>query len=147
KVVFPHMGTFSANSMSMVAGTKAMQLFDADAINSLNELTKKAQLQIKESIKIVDIPASITGAGSMFRIHPKTEKPRTYRQTYQTKEESDIITELLDYMFINENIMMVNTCSCMFSTAITQSEVDILTEALHRAFQYLKPKFDKLNKN
>ena len=74
KLLFPHSGTFSANPVTMTAGYTAMKLFDAAAVLKLNALTSKAIQQLEEVIKMADIPASITGAGSMFRIH-LTAKP------------------------------------------------------------------------
>ncbi|NQT65027.1 MAG: aspartate aminotransferase family protein, partial [FCB group bacterium] len=123
KLLFPHSGTFSANPITMIAGRVAMELFDEEAVLKLNALTQKAINQIKEAIKLVDIPISITGAGSMFRIHLTAIPPTSYREAFQTKEAAILIRKLLDYLFISEKIMMVNTCTCMFSTAITQKEV------------------------
>ena len=139
KLLFPHSGTFSANPITMTAGRVAMELFDEDAVLKLNTLTQKAISQIREAIKIVDIPISITGAGSMFRIHLTETPPTTYREAFQTKEKTMLIKKLLDYLFINEQIMMVNTCTCMFSTAITQKEVDILSDAMFNGFKLIKP--------
>ncbi len=139
KLLFPHSGTFSANPITMTAGRVAMELFDEDTVLKLNALAQKAIDQIEEAIKIADVPISITGAGSMFRIHLTATPPTTYREAYQTKETSILIKKLLDYLFINERIMMVNTCTCMFSTALTQKEVDMLTRAMLNGFKYIKP--------
>jgi len=145
KLLFPHSGTFSANPITMTAGLTAMRLFDREAVDKLNALTATAVKQIKEVIKLADVPVSITGAGSMFRIHLKEKAPITYREAYQPKEASDLINELLNYMLIEEKIMMINTLSCMFSTAIRQKEVDRLSEGLHRAFVAKKDKLIKLH--
>jgi len=144
KLLFPHSGTFSANPITMIAGRVAMELFDEEAVLKLNALTQKAINQIKEAIKLVDIPISISGAGSMFRIHLTATPPITYREAFQTKEKSVLIKKLLDYLFINEKIMMVNTCTCMFSTAITQKEVDILSEAMLNGFKHVKPELENI---
>jgi len=146
KLLFPHSGTFSANPITMTAGFTAMQLFDKQAIESLNALTTIAVKQIKEAIKLADVPISITGAGSMFRIHLKEKAPITYREAYQPKEETTLINELLDFMLFKENIMMINTLSCMFSTVLTQKEVDRLSEGLYRAFTANKDKIMALHK-
>ncbi len=46
--------------------------------------------------------------------------------------------------FLQENIIMINTCACMFSTVITQKEVDKLTDALLNGFRFIKPKLEEL---
>ncbi len=144
KMLFPHSGTFSANPITMTAGYTAMRLFDREALNKLNLLTKSAIQQIEEVIKIADVPVTITGAGSMFRIHLRPTAPTTYRETYQSPEQVALVNELLDYLFFKENIMMINTCACMFSTVLTQNEVGKLVEALLNGFRLIKPGLKKL---
>jgi glutamate-1-semialdehyde 2,1-aminomutase len=39
---------------------------------------------------------------------------------------------------------MINTCACMFSTVITQKEVDKLSEAMLNGFRHIKPKLEEL---
>ena len=141
---YPHSGTFSANPISTTAGRVALELYDKKAVFDLNALTMIAKHQIEESIRIADVPVSITGDGSMFRMHFQAKAPTTYRETYQTKETKDLLNELLDYLFLKENIIMINTCSCMFATTHTQKEVDRLSEALLNGFKLIKPKLDQL---
>lgn len=145
KMLFPHSGTFSANPITMTAGYTAMKLFDHEAVNKINKLTSVAITQIEEVIKLTGVPVTITGAGSMFRIHLRPDVPTTYRETYQSPEQVALVNELLDYLFIKENLMMINTCACMFSTVITQKEIDHLSEALFNGFKIIKPKLEKLH--
>jgi glutamate-1-semialdehyde 2,1-aminomutase len=142
---FPHSGTFSANPVTMTAGFVAMELFDRDAVLKLNALTNSAVNQIREVITIADVPVSVTGAGSMFRFHLTATPPTTYREAYQTKETLAVLNELLDFLYFNEKILMINTLSCMFSTVMTQKETDRLSEGLLRAFNALKPKIESLH--
>jgi glutamate-1-semialdehyde 2,1-aminomutase len=144
KPLFPHSGTFSANPITLTAGYSAMKLFDEESVSNLNLLTEKAIKQIKESIKLAEVPVSISGAGSMFRIHLKANSPKTYREAYQSKETQQVVKKLLDYLYYKENLLLINTCSCMFSTAITQNEVDILSEAFLKAFRELKEEIIKI---
>jgi len=144
---FPHSGTFSANPITMTAGFVAMDLFDRDAVLKLNTLTNSAVNQIKDVIKLADVPVSVTGAGSMFRFHLKPTPPATYREAYQSKEILAVIDELLDFLYFQEKILMINTFSCVYSTVLTQKETDKLSEGLLRAFKALKPKIDNLQKN
>lgn len=140
----PHSGTFSANPVSTTAGRVAMELFDEEAVLKLNSFTLKARKQIEEVIKVADIAACTTGAGSMFRIHFQETAPNRYRDAYQNPETKAIIDEVLDYLFLKEDLVMINTLACMFSTTLQQNHVDRLSEALLRAFKSVKPKLDKL---
>ena len=143
-LLLPHSGTFSANPITMTAGYVAMQDFDGDAVLKLNALTAQARNQIEAAIKLADIPVSISGAGSMFRLHPRAETPTTYRGAYQTASEKAVMTKMLDHLFYQENIIMVNTGTCMFSTALTQKEVDRLAEGLLNAFKIIRPDLLKI---
>lgn len=144
RLLFPHSGTFSANPMTMTAGRVAMELFDQKAVDTINALTTKAIVQLENAIRIADVPVSITGAGSMFRLHFRLSPPQTYREAYQRPAVAAVINELLDYLFYKEHIIIINTCACMFSTAITQKEVDRLSDALLNGFRFIKPKLDEL---
>jgi glutamate-1-semialdehyde 2,1-aminomutase len=121
-----------------------MEHFDKQAVEDINALTQKAFDQISEAIREADVPMSITGAGSMFRLHLRPEPPTTYREAYQTKEAEALITKMLDYLFYEENLMMINTLACMFSTVMTQKEVDILSEAMLRMFKQFKPEIEQV---
>ena len=96
-------------------------------------------------IQIADVPVSMTGYGSMMRLHLQREAPTTYREINRTSTALGLISEILNYMFMKENIIMINTFSTMFATTITQEDVDRLSDGLLRAFQLFKPKIEKLN--
>ena len=140
----PHSGTFSANPISTIAGFTAMSMFDKSSVKKINSLADIAKKQIKEAINIADIPACVTGLGSMFRIHLQNSPPTNARETYQDNNTKEIINDLLDYLFLNENIIMINTCTCMLSTSLTQKEIDRLSQALLNGFKIIKPKINKL---
>ena len=141
----PHSGTFSANPISITAGYTAMNMFDKQAVLDLNKLTKTAIEQVEEAISLAGIPACVIGLGSMFRVHFNDTKPTTYRETYQGTEVKKIINELLDYLLLKENIIMINTCACMFATSLNQQHVDRLSEALFNGFRIIKPKLEGIS--
>jgi glutamate-1-semialdehyde 2,1-aminomutase len=137
KVLFPHSGTFSANPITMTAGLVSMELFDQAAVTNLNHLADIARKSIEEAIQIANIPACVSGGGSMFRVHMKEEVPTTYRAAYMTPKESMLIQTLLDHLFDN-GIIMINTCSGTLSTVMREKEIEILTETLLTGFQKIK---------
>ena len=137
KVLFPHSGTFSANPLVMSAGLTAMELFDRDAVARLNELGDRARRQIAEAIKVSGFAVSVTGAGSLFRIHMTPEPPTTYREAYVDPERARRTKALLDYAF-EHGVMLINTCSGALSTAMTEGEIDVLCEVLLGGFRKLR---------
>ena len=129
KVLFPHSGTFSANPMTMVAGLTAMTLFDRDAVARLNALGDRARAGIAEAIGIADVPASVTGAGSLLRVHMKPEAPRDYRAGFVDADAAARTKIVLDHCF-DHGIIMIGTCSAALSTAMTEREIDLLVETV-----------------
>ncbi len=142
KVLLPHSGTFSANPVTMTAGLIAMRDFDQQAVDRLNALATYAREKITTAIKEVGIDACVTGAGTMFRVHLKSQPPRNYREAYADKTESALIKALLDHLFEN-GVMMINTCSATLSTKMSKKEIDHLVSVLTSGFLLLKPKMSK----
>lgn len=131
-------GTFSANPVSMTAGRVAMEMLDREAVDKLNDNSQIAIKQIREAGKLAGIPLSITGKGSMFKIHFREVAPTSYRETYEDAETKKVMNLFLDKMY-EENIIMINSCSCVLSTVITQKEIDMLSEAMLKSFRHIKP--------
>lgn len=136
-VLFPHSGTFSANPITMTAGLVSMELFDEAAVLKLNALAEYARIQIEDAIHLTEIPACVSGSGSMFRVHMKPEPPVNYRAAFETPEQTARLKVLLDHLFDN-GIMMINTCSGTLSTVMTEKEVDILTDVMLGGFRKIK---------
>lgn len=145
KVLLPHSGTFSANPVTMVAGLTAMKLFDQAAVNKLNKLGDLARQKITKAIENANITACVTGAGSMLRVHFKAQPPSNYRQSYNTEDETKALKQILAYLF-NHGIMMINTCSAMLSTAMTEKEITILADTLEAGFKQIVADIPTLKK-
>ncbi len=129
RVLFPHSGTFSANPITMTAGLATMELFDRSAVENLNKLSVYARKMITEAIKLAEVPACVTGSGSLFRIHLKAEPPRNYRELVMSENETKMLKSLLDHLFDN-GIMMINTCTAALSTAMTEKEIDTFADVM-----------------
>lgn len=138
KVLFPHSGTFSANPVTMTAGLTAMRLFDRGEVRRLNALGERARRQIAQAIRAADVPACVTGAGSMFRIHFRPEPPADYRASYATPAQSAARDRLLDDLF-QRGVMLINSCSGTLSTPMGEREVDVLSELLADALRRARP--------
>ncbi len=136
-VLFPHSGTFSANPVTMTAGHTAMRLFDREAVDRLNGLADRTRRQISEAIQLADIPACVTGAGSMLRVHFKPEPPRDYRSAFIAPDEAGLLKAFLDHIFAN-GIIMINTGTVMLSTAMTEQDIDTLSEAMLGGFRKVR---------
>ncbi len=144
KFRFPLSGTFSANPVSMAAGKVALELFDRKAVLKINETTAKARKQIEEAVKTADVPVCLTGGGSLFKVHFRQTPPLSYRDGYEDEQTKKIVNAFIDHLYEN-GVMIVNSCSCVFSTMVTQKEVDMLSDAMLSGFRHVKPMLDKFN--
>ncbi len=143
-VAFPHSGTFSANPITMAAGLAAMRHFDHDAVARLNALGERARRQLHEAIHDAGLPLSITGAGSLFRIHPTPVAPTDYRRTFQTPAQAALKQGIVDYAF-DHGVMLIESCSGALSTPMTTDDIDRMTEVLAAAFRAATPLADSID--
>ncbi len=139
KVLFPHSGTYSANPITMTAGLTAMRLFDRAEVARCNALGDRARRQVREAIAAADVPACVTGAGSMFRIHFKPDPPRDYRAAHPTREESATARAFLDDLF-DHGIMLIDTCSGAISTPMRESDIDRLSQSVLDSLRRVRPR-------
>jgi glutamate-1-semialdehyde 2,1-aminomutase len=123
----PHSGTFSANPITMTAGNMAMTLFDEAAVERLNRLGALARSRLEEAIRIADVPACVTGTGSMFRVHMK-EEVRDYRSSFPTPEEKQALTSFVDLMGDAGQLLIYSGAGTL-STPMGEAEIDRLAEA------------------
>ncbi|MBI1293168.1 aminotransferase class III-fold pyridoxal phosphate-dependent enzyme [bacterium] len=137
RVLFPHSGTFSANPVTLTAGFTAMKLYDREAVARINALGVRIRKQIAEAIKVADVPACVTGGGSMFRIHLKSEPPMDYRAAFAPPKEAAALRALIDHMF-DHGFMMINTCSGTLTTPMTGWEIDQFTDELLNGFRHIR---------
>lgn len=126
---FPHSGTFSANPVSLSAGLAAMEKFSRAEVERLNALARTAIAGVEDAIRQTGARASVTGAGSMFRVHMKPVPPRNYREAHLSPAENQRLKALLDHMF-DHGFILINSCSCAISTPMGEGEVAAFIETL-----------------
>ena len=129
KLLFPLSGTFSANPVTMTAGRVAMEHFDQRAVARLNALGDRARDGIAQAIHRTNACASVTGGGSMFRLHMKATVPANYREAYTNVDENRRLKTMLEHLFA-EGFLLVGTCTGMLSTPMNESDIDALVGAI-----------------
>jgi len=140
-LLLPHSGTFSANPVTMTAGLVAMELFDRDAVTKLNKLGDYTRSSLTDVIKLSGVPGSVTGAGSLFRIHLKETPPTNYRETHTTAQEGKALVAFIDEMY-DRGIMMIHTAGGTLSTPMDEGIIDQLSEAVYKSLCSIKQLLD-----
>lgn len=138
KVLFPQAGTFSANPITLVAGLTAMKLFEPASVEQVNKLGADARSAIQTAIQKADVPAIVTGLGSLFRIHLKATVPTEYRTSFKTHDELTLHDTFNNHL-LDEGIILMNSCSGAISTVMTSSEIEQLGGAVYKALVNIKP--------
>ena len=135
RYVMPHSGTFSANPITLTAGLVAMEMLDLDEVQRLNRLGQLARDGITDVIDRLGIDASVTGAGSMFRIHMQPAPPRHYRETFPNPEQATQLKQFFDAL-LDAGILLIYSCTGAVSTPMRETEIGQLVAAVDTAFQH-----------
>ena len=115
--LLPQGGTFSANPLSMVAGLASMTALDQAAFDHLEALGARLRDHLGGAIARHRAPFSVSGAASLFRIHPKANLPRDFREA--TPSAADVSSAVATDVTRSVNSCASSTTSseCSGSTA------------------------------
>jgi glutamate-1-semialdehyde 2,1-aminomutase len=116
----PHSGTFNANSMTMVAGAAAMQLWTPDAVDALNRAGDSLRSRLGE---VLGARGQVTGRGSLFALHLKTTPMSDFRSAYQTPEEAAGV-RALNLALLNAGFVLAGGGTGALSTVMSEQDLD-----------------------
>ncbi len=137
KPAVPHGGTFNANPVTMAAGLAAMRLLDRAAYDRLDELGAKLRSGIAACLERADVPGAVTGAGSLFRLHPSSRPFVDYRSTVGDEQERRRLDQLHREL-IDHGVLISPTGLGCLSTAVGDAEIEYFLEVLNHCAQRLK---------
>lgn len=137
RYLLPYSGTFSANPITMTAGLTAMELYDRAQIDRINRLAETAVNAINETIETRGVPASVTGAGSMFRIHMKPDPPANHRETHPEPAAAERLKQFYNRM-LDCGILLIYSGAGAISTPMGEPEIDQLVAAADKSFAALR---------
>ena len=132
KPAVPHGGTFNANPVTMAAGLAAMRLMDAAAFRRLDEMGDKLRAGIVGCFKDAGGPGSVTGLGSLFRIHPTARAMVDYRSTWAEPEDAQRLARIVRYLLDHGVLISPTGLGCV-STAMGDAELETFLEVFFRA--------------
>lgn len=124
-----HGGTFSANPLTMVAGLATLEAFDAAAVDRLGRLGDTLRARINAAFAVAELPAQVTGLGSLFRLHLTAAPIRDYRSSYPTEQAKRAIAAIHLGM-LDRGILLTPNCSGALSTPMGAAEIDLIATTL-----------------
>lgn len=115
-------GTFSANPVSMVAGRVAMEAATPAMFARLEQQGDRLRAQLATVARKHDAPFSVTGAASLFRLHPKSEPPGSWAAAVQTKGEAATMRTLTRFLR-NEGVQLPHDAAACLSSPMTDEDL------------------------
>jgi glutamate-1-semialdehyde 2,1-aminomutase len=125
--LLPQGGTFSANPLSMTAGLASMQPLDKAAFDRLERLGDELRRRLADAIERRQAPLCVTGAASLFRIHPRRRPPRDFRDAYDSPAEAALV-KAMGHFFGEHGIILPVAAAASLSTPMTESEIDMILQ-------------------
>ncbi len=125
----PAGGTFSANSVTMVAGRACLEQLDEAAFDRLAAMGERVRQGFRDAFATLGFPSSVTGAGSLFRIHPHDRDVRSYRDARHDPDESAFMAR------VHRNLLRAGVYSTTYgmgclSLAMTDADLDHLVTSV-----------------
>ncbi|MCK1423504.1 aspartate aminotransferase family protein [Bradyrhizobium sp. CW12] len=125
--LLPQGGTFSANPLSMTAGLAAMRHLDHSSFSHLEILGDIVRDGIGRAISNLGAPLCVTGAASLFRIHPRAETPSDYREIYPTPAGVTLMKELTRF-FAENGIILPYGAAASISSPMTRADAEFIVD-------------------
>lgn len=119
----PQGGTFSANPVSMIAGRVAMEAMTQARFDELEAMGRQLRQGIDAAIKRHRAGFCVSGAASLFRIHPKAAIPADFRQACLNEGEAAVMAQLSAF-FLKRGILLPNGAAACLSTVMTHGDID-----------------------
>ncbi|MCK1679373.1 aspartate aminotransferase family protein [Bradyrhizobium sp. 147] len=125
--LLPQGGTFSANPLSITAGLAAMKHLDDAAFAKLDELGYFVRDGIARAISKARAPLCVTGAASLFRIHPMTVAPNDNRGAWASPSASKLMNELSNF-FAENGVILPHGGTASMSTPMTHADAEFVID-------------------
>ena len=127
-----HAGTFNANPMTMVAGEVAMSKLTPDTYERMNNLGEDLRSKLSAIFDEFEVPAKITGVGSLFGIHFTGENIRDYRTVIRANGS---MNQFLFMGLLNEDVLLQSKTAGALNSLTTESHVDAIVDATRTVIQ------------
>jgi glutamate-1-semialdehyde 2,1-aminomutase len=129
-----HSGTFNANPMTMAAGAAAMELLTPDEFDRVAALGDRARSGLAEAIDISGAKAIVRGTTSVIALFHTTaeQEMHTYRDIMTVLAQDPAMMERSYRFFVhmlNNGVLMTPYGFMLLSTAMNESDIDIMLEA------------------
>ncbi|MBM3948714.1 MAG: aspartate aminotransferase family protein [SAR202 cluster bacterium] len=130
-----HPGTFNANPMTMAAGEATMTQLTPPVYKRLNALGDSLRAKLRATFDELDVPAQVTGVGSLFGIHFNEHEITDYR-SYLKGDKAKLNAFYVGMM--NEGILMFAKGIGALNINTTEKEIDQFVTAARKVVQRIR---------
>mgnify|MGYP003325150038 FL=1 len=102
RAAVPSGGTYTANPITMAAGLACMKELQKSAFSRLEIVGQMIRSGLRELFDSSGFDWQVTGAGSLFRIHPHSRPIRSYRDAMHSSDESQLMLDFQQLLLERE---------------------------------------------
>ncbi len=122
----PHAGTFNANPVTMAAGEVVMNHLTPEVYDRMNALGGELRAKLRAVFDEFEVPAQVTGIGSLFGIHFTSEEIRDYRSVVNSDQT---MRKALFTGLLNEGILLQTGAAGAMNSLTATDDIDTLVDA------------------
>lgn len=139
-----HSGTFSGNSITMIAGKTALELYDEAAVKRLDDLGKRFRKGLKEIMDSLDIRCRVDGIQSISYIQFFDEEAMNKQQVYfYTIPYMELSKYIHMALAINGLFAIVKGILGFFLTTImTEETIDEILTRFRKTMEMVLPIYE-----
>jgi glutamate-1-semialdehyde 2,1-aminomutase len=132
RALVPSGGTFTANPITMTAGLACMEQLDEAAFAHLDLIGERCRTGLRDAFAGASLRWQVTGAGSLFRIHPNQRPIRSYRDTRHSSDEEGTMAEFQRQLLRQQVYLSTYGMGC-WNVATTSDDIDHFVRAVVQA--------------
>lgn len=131
----PHAGTFNANPVTMAAGEVVMNHLTPEVYDRMNALGGEMRAKLSAVFDEFEVPAQVTGIGSLFGIHFTSEQIRDYRSVVRSDQT---MRKALFTGLLNEGILLQTGAAGAMNSLTATDDIDSLVDATRRVVERVR---------
>lgn len=131
-----HSGTFNGNAISMAAGVAAMEAYNQEKVDYVNNLGQKFRKDLAGITMKLGLNLQINGVGSLYNTIFSSTPVRNYRDMANSHED---LNELLFMTLLVKGVFIAPRGMFCMSTAMKESDINFAVGALDEALFEMMP--------
>ncbi|MDG2121623.1 MAG: aspartate aminotransferase family protein [Actinomycetota bacterium] len=139
RAAVPSGGTYTANPITMAAGLACMKELQKSAFSRLEIVGQMIRSGLRELFDSSGLDWQVTGAGSLFRIHPHSRPIRSYRDAMHSSDESQLMLDFQQLLLEREVYFSGYGMGCL-NLATSDSDVKHFLTSVNDTFKAMVAK-------